>query len=187
MRRRRARIRRSVEDGTLNETWTATTSGGVFGAAHQLSPEDEGQDDSPDRAHGARNAAGDVVAGWLLFVDGSRAQVTPVAPGPDPIFGDDEDDSLTGTNAGQAIYAAKGNDAVRAGGGSDDVFGEEGNDRLSGGGGNDALFGGPGRDVLTGGPGRNTYDGGGGRDTCVLSSRNERGSTTSCERIRIVS
>jgi hypothetical protein len=171
------------DDGMLNETWTATTADGLFGAAHQLSPED--QDASPDRAHGARNAAGDVVAGWLLFVDGSRAQVTPVAPGPDPIFGDDDDDTLTGTAAGEAIYAAKGNDQVNAGGGGDDVFGEEGNDRLLGQGGGDSLFGGPGRDVLTGGPGTDGFDGGGGRDTCILSSRKERKNATSCEVVRI--
>jgi hypothetical protein len=170
------------EDGTRNEVWTATSQGGVFGAAHQLSPED---DDSPDRAHGARNADGDVVAGWLLFVDENGAQVTPVAPGPDPIFGDDGDDTLTGTSAGEAIYAAKGDDTVNAGGGGDDVFGEQGNDRLSGAGGGDALSGGPGRDTLVGGPGTDSFDGGGGRDTCVLSSKSERSRTQSCERIRV--
>ena len=170
------------EDGTDNEVWTSTTAGGTFGAAHQLSPED---DDSPDRAHGARNASGDVVAGWLLFVDANSAQVSPAAPGPDPIFGDDGDDTLTGTSAGEAIYAAKGNDTVDAGGGADDVFGEQGNDRLGGAAGGDALFGGPGRDTLVGGPGKDSFDGGGGRDTCVLSSRSERSRTKSCERVRI--
>jgi hypothetical protein len=173
------------EDETLNETWSSTTVNGVFGAAHQLSPEDEGQDDSPDRAHGARNDDGDVVAGWLLFVDGSRAQLAPVAPGPDPIFGDDGDDTLAGTAAGEAIYAAKGNDRVNAGGGGDNVFGEEGNDRLLGQGGVDSLSGGPGRDVLVGGPGPDRFDGGGGRDTCILSSRSEKKNAASCEVVRI--
>lgn len=169
------------EDGN-NEVWTATTNGGVFGSAHQVSPDD---DDSPDRAHGARNAEGEIVAGWLLFVDENSAQVSPVAPGPDPIFGDDGDDTLTGTAAGEAIYAAKGNDTVDAGGGGDDVFGEQGNDRLTGAAGNDELVGGPGRDTLIGGPGTDSFDGGGGRDTCVLSSRNERSRTKSCERVRL--
>lgn len=170
-------------DGTVNETWTATTAGGVFGEAHQLSP--EAGDASPDRAHGARNAGGNQVAAWLLFVEDIVAQVTPVAPGPNPIFGDDADNTLTGTRAGEAIYAAKGNDSVNAGGGGDDVFGEEGNDRLLGGGGADSLFGGSGRDLLTGGPGTDAFDGGGGRDTCVLSSARERARATSCERVRV--
>jgi Ca2+-binding RTX toxin-like protein len=170
------------EDGN-NEVWTATSATGVFGAAHQLSPEDD--DDSPDRAHGARNADGDVVAGWLLFGDALSAQVTPVASGPDPIFGDDGHDTLAGTNAGEAIYAAKGNDVVNAAGGDDDVFGEQGNDRLSGQGGGDELFGGSGRDTLIGGPGTDSFDGGGGRDTCVLSSKSERSRVQGCERVRV--
>lgn len=169
------------DDGSRNETWTATTDGGVFEGAHQLSPEAE---DSPSRAHGARNGDGDVVAGWLLFDDALRAHVTPVAPGPDPIFGDDGDDTLTGTRAGELVYAARGDDTVDAGGGSDDVFGEQGNDRLSGGGGGDALRGGPGRDVLVGGPGTDSFDGGGGRDTCVVGSRTERSRARSCEVVR---
>lgn len=170
------------DDDGRNEVWTATTASGTFGAAHQLSPEST---DSPDRAHGARSADGDVVAGWLLFDGALRAQVTPVASGPDPVFGDDGDDTLTGTGAGEPIYAAKGDDVVAAGGGSDEVFGEQGNDRLSGGGGGDALAGGPGRDTLVGGPGTDTFDGGGGRDTCVVSSRAEKNRAKSCERIRM--
>ncbi len=170
------------DDDAANEVWTATSTNGVFGSAHRLSPED---DDSPDRAHGARNANGDVVAGWLLFGDALSVQVSPVAPGPDPIFGDDGDDTLTGTRAGEAIYAAKGNDVVNAGGGGDDVFGEQGNDRLAGEAGGDGLFGGPGRDTLIGGPGTDSFDGGGGRDTCVLSSKSERSRAKSCERIRV--
>ena len=170
------------EDGNDNEVWRSTSSNGAFGAAHQLSRED---DDSPDRAHGARSAGGDIVAGWLLFDDALRAQVSPVAPGPDPIFGAGGDATLAGTDAGEAIYAAGGNDTVNAAGGGDDVFGEEGNDRLAGQAGNDALFGGSGRDTLIGGPGGDSFDGGGGRDTCVLSSRRERNRAKSCERIRV--
>ncbi|HYP22721.1 MAG TPA: hypothetical protein VEV43_04035 [Actinomycetota bacterium] len=153
------------DDGTLNETWTATTANGTFGSAHQLSPEVE--EDSPDRVHGARNADGDVAGAWLLFVDGMKAQVTPVSSGPDPIFGDDGDDTLTGTSAGEQIWAAKGNDSAKGGGGGDQIFGEQG------------------RDTLVGGPGLDSFDGGPGRDVCVLSSNAEKGRTKSCERIRV--
>lgn len=170
------------DDGPNNETWTATSVNGVFGDAHQLS---QGGGESAERATGARAAGGDVVAGWLSFEDGMRAWVTPVAPGPDPIFGDDGDDSIIGTPAGEPIYAARGKDIVDAGAGDDDVFGEQGNDRLSGGFGDDALAGGPGRDALVGGKGTDSFDGGPGRDRCFVSNRAEKNRARSCEVVRL--
>lgn len=169
-------------DGDLNEAWLATTSNGVFGTPHQLSPEDE---ESPDRAHGARNNDGETVGGWLLYTDNSRAQVTPVGPGPDPVFGTIGADQIDGSGGADSIFAGPGDDTVNASAGNDDLFGEDGNDSLFGEGGKDFLRGGAGKDTLVGGPGADILNGGPGTDTCILSSTKERKKTVSCEKIKV--
>ena len=60
------------------------------------------------------------------------------------------DDSLSFTDADEAIYGGKGNDTLHGQGGDDDIYGEEGDDKLFGWGGSDKLYGGEGKDTLLG-------------------------------------
>ena len=98
------------------------------------------------------------------------------------ILGTIADNTIVGTNIGDAIYAGGGIDIVSAGDGNDIVYGgyrndildggdgndvlygEEGNDNLDGEAGDDTLFGGSGRDFMTGGTGDDILFGGRGND-----------------------
>jgi Ca2+-binding RTX toxin-like protein len=77
------------------------------------------------------------------------------------IFGDDTDNSLTGTTGRDLIYGR---------GGEDTLDGGEGNDVLYGGDGNDTLYGGEGDDQLTGGEGADYMEGGNGNDTYYVDN-----------------
>jgi Ca2+-binding RTX toxin-like protein len=70
------------------------------------------------------------------------------------IIGNNNDNTLNGTNL------------------NDDIEGRDGNDKLFGFGGNDDLEGGNGKDVLDGGSGRNDLEGGTGNDVFVFKSGN---------------
>lgn len=67
----------------------------------------------------------------------------------------DADDTFTGSDFGETIFAQ---------GGDDTVFGAGGDDAIMGGAGNDTLFGGVGEDLLKGDAGDDTLDGGAGDD-----------------------
>ena len=71
--------------------------------------------------------------------------------GADRLFGDGEDNVLSGL------------------GGDDTLFGQDGNDTLMGGTDNDTLDGGTGADTLDGGAGVDTMNGGAGSDTYVFN------------------
>lgn len=79
-------------------------------------------------------------------------------------YGTDQDDSLTGSIAGNLL---------RGYGGDDDLFGENGDDSLEGGDGNDLLDGGRGADELEGGNDADTLLGGDGDDTLNGGSGND--------------
>lgn len=66
--------------GDVNRVWTSTTTGGTFGAIHELSPESTTAD-SPDTVHGARNDAGAAIGTWSMW-DGEDyvVQASPVVP-----------------------------------------------------------------------------------------------------------
>ena len=149
------------QDGTTDEAWQATTSGGSFGAPHQISPDD---DDSVDYVHGDRNASGETVAAWQLFVDNYDAQVTPVASGTPPEFGSESDDNFSGSDGSDIVHLLGGNDTYTGGGGADSIFGESGNDTLNGESGDDLVDGGPGADSVAGGGGNDSLLGRGGGD-----------------------
>ncbi|MGH8603751.1 MAG: calcium-binding protein, partial [Gammaproteobacteria bacterium] len=70
--------------------------------------------------------------------------------GGDRLFGDGEDNVLSGL------------------GGDDTLYGQDGNDTLMGGADNDTLHGGTGTDTLDGGSGMDTMDGGAGSDAYVF-------------------
>jgi Ca2+-binding RTX toxin-like protein len=79
-------------------------------------------------------------------------------------------DTVTGTSAGEAIYAYDSNDRVDAGGGDDLVDGGNGNDTLYGGAGQDDLRGGAGNDFLDGGADADVMRGGSGNDRYVVGA-----------------
>jgi hypothetical protein len=87
--------------------------------------------------------------------------------------GNERDNRLNGTIAGDRLLGLNGKDLIRGFAGRDCLFGGGGNDRLNGGGnadrlmgegGRDKLIGGPGRDHLNGGKNEDTFDGGKGDD-----------------------
>ena len=92
------------------------------------------------------------------------------------IPGDDNDNTLTGTETADDLSGGGGNDRLAGLGADDRLDGGTGNDTLEGGDGNDILFGGVGNDSLSGGSGIDTLDGGAGDDT--LSGRD--GNDTLC-------
>lgn len=94
------------------------------------------------------------------------------------LLGTPQDDVLTGTDAGELIFALGGNDRVAGGDGHDCLIGDSGDDRLKGQEGSDRLTGGSGNDLLTGGPGKNFYDAGPGKDR--VKAKNGKRETVRC-------
>jgi Ca2+-binding RTX toxin-like protein len=83
------------------------------------------------------------------------------------IRGNDDPETLTGTNIAEEIRGEGGDDILSGLGGNDRLRGDKGNDTLDGGEGNDRLRGDHGDDMLTGGTGfdRFKFDFQGGHDT----------------------
>ena len=149
------------QDANEDEVWQSTTSGGVFSAPHQLSLDD---DDSALLVEGDRNALGQTIASWVLFVERNAPQVTPVATGTPPTFGSDSDDDMAGTGDDDVVHLLGGNDVYSGGGGNDSIYGDTGNDILKGDAGADLVDGGAGSDTTVGGSGDDTLLGRGGGD-----------------------
>lgn len=80
------------------------------------------------------------------------------------IVGDNNDNTLDGTEIGDKIYGRSGNDKLSGKEGDDHVFGEDGDDYLAGDNGLDRLHGGDGADELRGGNDRDFLYGNEGRD-----------------------
>jgi Ca2+-binding RTX toxin-like protein len=78
--------------------------------------------------------------------------------------GDDDPNTLTGTDAAELIQAFGENDTVNAGGGDDILEGGTGSDILDGQGNNDRVYGDAGDDEVTGGLGDDEIYGGTDRD-----------------------
>ena len=74
------------------------------------------------------------------------------------------DDTLTGTEGRDIIFALGGNDTVNGLGGADFLFGMRGNDTVNGDAGNDRLWGGPDNDTVNGGDGNDWIHAGYGVD-----------------------
>ena len=89
-------------------------------------------------------------------------------------------DSFTGSNLADDLFAGLGNDTISSFSGDDRLFGEAGIDVLNGNYGNDTLWGGDGNDNLRGdyasayaGDGNDTLFGGAGTDTLFGSGGND--------------
>ncbi|WP_203236229.1 alkaline phosphatase, partial [Methylobacterium crusticola] len=102
-----------------------------------------------------RNAQGQVVAGTgrrftdqaevgQFLLDQERLSVTQV---------NEQNNSVTGSAAGELLRGLGGDDTIDGGAGDDVLFGDLGNDRVDGGQGNDQVRGWFGNDVLSGGAG----------------------------------
>lgn len=167
-----------VGDGDENEVYQASTTNGTFGEVHQLSPTD---DDSAQRATVGRNASGQTIAGWEIFIDDLVPQATPVGTGPALTEGSSGADDLTGTSVTDVVFLNEGNDRFNGGGGNDEINGGAGADNLNGGGGKDQLKGDGGNDKLIGAAGFDAMNGGAGRDTCSGTLREKR-KAKSCEK-----
>ncbi|WP_305127401.1 calcium-binding protein [Streptomyces longispororuber] len=70
-------------------------------------------------------------------------------------FGEDGNDSLTGTAEGNNLHGDGGDDILHGRGGADTLYGGAGRDKLYGEAGDDVLWGGAGADLLSGGAGKN--------------------------------
>ena len=86
------------------------------------------------------------------------------------IAGDNNPNTLNGTDVAEILGGDAGNDILNGNGGNDFLFGGAGADTLNGGLGNDTLYGGADNDRLVGGPGSDTMTGGSGNDTFAYSS-----------------
>ena len=91
----------------------------------------------------------------------------------EPLAGTEDDDTLSGTSAGDDVLLYTGDDFFDALGGDDTIDGGAGDDTLLGGTGDDSLSGGEGNDRLNGGGGVDMLDGGGGDDTVDGSFGND--------------
>ncbi|EGF93609.1 hemolysin-type calcium-binding repeat 2 copies family protein [Asticcacaulis biprosthecium C19] len=94
----------------------------------------------------------------------------------------DQNDTINGSDAVNALYGNGGNDSINGLGGHDALYGGAGIDTLNGGTGNDTLLGGAGADIVNGQDGNDvitssgdsgTYDGGTGNDTAFAGIGNE--------------
>lgn len=90
------------------------------------------------------------------------------------IIGDEQANTIRGSNYADVILAYGGDDVIVGRGGSDRILAGQGNDELDGGDGNDSLRGNGGSDTLEGGAGNDTLEGGRGDDLLIASSGSDR-------------
>lgn len=100
-------------------------------------------------------------------------QITNATSIPATLYGQGDNDSITGGLAADYLYGGDGDDILRGSGGDDllsggagddQLLGNDGDDRLNGEDGDDVIRGGNGADVITGGAGRNQLFGDAGND-----------------------
>lgn len=84
-----------------------------------------------------------------------------------PTIGSAGDDTLSGSELGEAIFGLGGADSIDGGGGDDILYGGSLDATIYGGDGNDLIYGGPGDDLIFAGAGDDTIYGGGGNDTII--------------------
>ena len=91
------------------------------------------------------------------------------------IYGNDNDNTITGSSKADTIYGGIGKDVIRGGAGNDNIYGDKGADSLFGGNGADTLDGGMGADTLTGGAGNDVfvYASGDGKDVITDYTSNQ--------------
>lgn len=98
-----------------------------------------------------------------VTMDGSEAGLGTGA-GNDTVTGSDEGDAILGGDGDDRLSGGAGDDGIAGEAGNDTLLGEDGDDLLRGGIGEDRLIGGAGHDTLEGGSGRDILNGGAGND-----------------------
>ena len=88
------------------------------------------------------------------------------------INGDDQDNTLWGSEISDTIRGGDGDDTLIGQAGNDYLYGEQGNDTLDGGADEDTLYGGQGNDTLDGGEDKDTLFGGVGTDSLTGGAAN---------------
>ena len=107
------------------------------------------------------------ISGWTFVNWGTQDEAIH-------IFGDADNESITGSGAHDVIHGNEGNDILNGGAGDDLLLGGIGKDGLYGGFGDDTLKGHGGVDYLRGGDGADTLLGGGDADTLRGDSGDDR-------------
>ncbi|SFO98323.1 Hemolysin-type calcium-binding repeat-containing protein [Cohaesibacter marisflavi] len=100
-------------------------------------------------------------------IDASATQGTEATP--IELNGDRGDDTITGGDGADLIFAYKGDDTINGNAGNDIIYGMDNDDTIHGGDGDDQLYGGYGNDVLYAGAGEDYLDGGPGNDTIYVT------------------
>lgn len=83
----------------------------------------------------------------------------------DEIYGNQGDDTITGTSGAQEIWGEGGGDRIDGGGGNDSLYFGTGSDTVLGGDGDDRVFTGGGSDTIYGEAGKDRLFGGNGSDS----------------------
>jgi hypothetical protein len=103
--------------------------------------------------------------GTVWTYDDILVEASHTTEGDDIIYGDEQDNVLSGAGGNDQIYGLEGADTLNGDLGNDLLYGADGEDALNGGDGNDTLYGGQGDDVLSGGAGSDKLYGQAGDDT----------------------
>lgn len=108
---------------------------------------------------------GGTVKGINLLVGTNKADTFIAADGIETkLYGDIDDDVLTGGSVADLIIAGAGMDLIDGADGADTIEGQAGADHISGGAGEDAIAGGDGNDYIDGGADNDILLGGAGDD-----------------------
>ena len=94
-------------------------------------------DTSIDSSQSQWNVVAAMAGATVNPLDGSKKQI---------VIGNLGDDTITGGDLRDAIFAGRGNDSIDGAGGNDEILGGDGNDRIIGGRGDDTMQGGSGID-----------------------------------------
>ena len=78
----------------------------------------------------------------------------------DSLYGDDEDDDISGLEGNDIVKGGNGNDSLYGNNGSDWIYGQDGDDTIDGGDDDDTLYGNEGSDIIYGGYEDDYIDGG---------------------------
>jgi Ca2+-binding RTX toxin-like protein len=78
----------------------------------------------------------------------------------DTLYGEEDQDTISGDVGGDTIWGGDGDDTLRGGADNDFIYGEDDHDVITGGSGNDHIWGGADVDYISGNSGDDTIDGG---------------------------
>ena len=93
----------------------------------------------------------------------------------DRLLGDNNDNSMFGTDARELIIGEGGNDTLHGGGNDDEIYGGDGNDDMFGDDGHDTMYGDDGNDFFLAGSGNDHAEGGNGDDIMYLEDGDDYG------------